>query len=80
MGGGLFHFISPRVNTSRGGTNTPFFSCRYRSHVFLDIFWTLSPKIIVVLAENQYLGRFKGGYDVINIGVLVIIGPFIRSL
>ena len=27
--------------------------------LFLHIFGSLSPKIIVVLAENQYLGRFK---------------------
>ena len=36
-------------------------------YVFLAIFTffgVLSPKIVVVLAENQYLGRFKGGHDV----------------
>ena len=27
------------------------------SLAFLDIFWVLIPKIVVVLAENQYLGR-----------------------
>ena len=30
------------------------------SLAFLDIFWVLIPKIIVILAENQYLGRFAG--------------------
>ena len=29
------------------------------SNTFLHIFGSLSPKIIVVLAENQYIGRFK---------------------
>ena len=30
------------------------------SLAFLDIFWVLIPKIIVILAENQYLGRLAG--------------------
>ena len=37
------------------------------SLAFLDIFWVLIPKIIVILAENQYLGRFAG-YQGITIG------------
>ena len=28
--------------------------------IYFKYFWALSPKIIVVLAENQYLGHFKG--------------------
>ena len=31
--------------------------------VILDIFWALIWKIIVVLAESQYLGHFKGGHE-----------------
>ena len=35
------------------------FSKYDRSNSLLQIFGSLSPKIIVVLAENQYHGRFK---------------------
>ena len=34
-------------------------------NVLQDIFWTLIPKIIIILAENQSIARFKGGLDVI---------------
>ena len=47
--------------TCRGGTKTK----NQSSLSISNIFWPLILKIIVVLAENQYLGRFKGGYDVI---------------
>ena len=50
----------------RGGGNT-FFHVETGPMFFLDIFWALIPKIVVVLAKNQYLGRFKGGNDVIMI-------------
>ena len=40
----------------RGGTMNK----KRPSLAFLDIFWVLIPKIIVILAENQYLGRLAG--------------------
>ena len=52
-----FYYLT---TTSVGGDKTPFSLKRYWSHVFLYIFWAMIPKIIVVLAENQYLGRFWG--------------------
>ena len=43
-----------------GGTKTK----NRSSQSFFNIFWVLNSKIIVDLAENQYLGRFEGIHDV----------------
>ena len=45
--------IWPKGDSIEGG---PKFKKR-PSLAFLHIFWVLIPKIVVVLAENQYLGR-----------------------
>ena len=39
-----------------GGTKTK----NQSSLSIFDIFWALNPKIVVVSAENQYLGRYEG--------------------
>ena len=66
-------FADARIRTQRtsllhssvgGGNNIHFFRYRYPSLAISNIFWVLSPKIVVVLAENQYLGRFEGIHDV----------------
>ena len=57
-------FIRKLVILLRGDQYT-FFFVKISVPCFLDIFWALSPKIMLVLAVNQYLARFKGGYDLI---------------